>query len=716
MRQPAPRWLGCICAGLALLPCAAAAQDAKPLRAGAASVDVSPPKYPVLVNGGFLEATATKLADPVFAKAVVLDDGTTKLAMAVVDSCMMPRELIDLAKKLAAEKTGIPEDKILVSATHTHTAPAAMGALGCRADGEYVKFLPDKIAEAIEQAAGRLEPARVGWNVIDDPKHTHCRRWIRRPDRMIEDPFGARTVRANMHPGYVNPDAIAPSGPVDPGLTVLSVQAKDGRPIAVLANYSMHYFGSTPVSADYYGRFAAALAKQIGAEKVDPPFVGMMSQGTSGDQMWMDYGRPQDNPGIDRYAEEVAEVASSACKRIEYRESARLAMSEAKLKLRRRVPDEARLAWARRLIAEMGERKVPKTIPEVYALEAVYLHEEPERELKLQAVGIGDLGIAAIPDEVFALTGLKIKASSPFPTTMNIELANGSEGYIPPPEQHALGGYTTWPARTAGLEVEAEPKIVDVVLGLLEAASGKPRRTAPDRPSAYADAVLKSKPLAFWRLDDMAGRTALDSSGNGRHAAFEPGVAYYLPGADRPGLASDRLISRAAHFAGGRLVARPEGIGGFYSIEFWFWNGLPNDARPITGHLLGIDLGKVATHLSLAGAQGPAAEGRLFFSHGPDGGGVIAGKTPIAPKTWNHVVYVREGGRVAAYLNGREEHELYGDSDSTAAAGLEALFVGGGQGRENSFEGKIDEVAVYDRPLTRAEIAEHYRAAGEPGR
>ena len=51
---------------------------------------------------------------------------------------------------------------------------------------------------------------------------------------------------------------------------------------------------------------------------------------------------------------------------------------------------------------------------------------------------------------------------------MNIELANGSEGYIPPPEQHALGGYTTWPARTAGLEVQAEPKIVETVLWLFE--------------------------------------------------------------------------------------------------------------------------------------------------------------------------------------------------------------------------------------------------------
>ena len=174
----------------------------------------------------------------------------------------------------------------------------------------YAAILPGRIAESIDRAAANLEPARIGWNVIDDHEHTFCRRWIRRPDKMIDDPFGQRTVRANMHPGYQNPDVIGPAGPVDPGLTVLSVQSRAGRPIAVLANYSMHYYGAEPVSADYFGRFAAALARRIGAGRpVDPPFVAIMSQGTSGDQMWMDYGRPKKDPGLDAYAEAVASVA-----------------------------------------------------------------------------------------------------------------------------------------------------------------------------------------------------------------------------------------------------------------------------------------------------------------------------------------------------------------------------------------------------------------------
>ena len=95
-------------------------------------------------------------------------------------------------------KTGIATGRMLIAATQTHSAPAAMGALGCPADPAYVVLLPDRIAEAIARAAANLAPARLGWATIDDDKHTFCRRWIRRPDRMLDDPFGNRSVRANM--------------------------------------------------------------------------------------------------------------------------------------------------------------------------------------------------------------------------------------------------------------------------------------------------------------------------------------------------------------------------------------------------------------------------------------------------------------------------------------------------------------------------------------
>jgi hypothetical protein len=673
----------------------------KVLRAGAASVSIAPPRLPAIINGGFLEQRADAVRDPLHARGLVLDDGSTRLAIVVVDSCMLPRDLIDRAKRLAHERTGLAEDRMLVSATHTHSAPAAMGALGSRPDEAYVAFLPEKIAEVIARASASLTPAEVGWAVTDDFDHTHCRQWIRRPDRMLTDPFGGRTVRSNMHPGYENPDVIGPSGPVDPALSVLAVRTRDGRPLAVLANYSMHYFGASPVSADYFGRFAEQLGRLIGG---GDNTVVMMSQGTSGDQHWMDYARPKDSITIDAYAEAVARRALGAYESIAYRPWVALGMVESRLTLRRRVPGEARLAWARPIVEAMGDR-APKNQQEVYAREALFLHAEPERELKLQAIKIGTLGIAAIPDEVFALSGLKIKAQSPLDTTFVIELANGSEGYIPPPEHHPLGGYTTWPARTAALEVQAEPKIVAAVLGLLEEVSGRSRRPIREPAGESARAVQASRPLAYWRLDEMTGPEAADATGHANRASYEGNVVFYLEGVPSDGSTSPRAINRAAHFAGGHLAAEVPDAGPACSMELWFWNGLPNAVRDVTGVLLASGTGDAAERLVIAGTRGAA--GRLEFSGGKGSGLVLAGTREIPPKTWHHVVLVRDGDAVAVYLDGAPE--IQGRGAEMRRGGAARWLMGGGIPDETSFEGKLDEVAIYDRSLTPDDVAEHHR-------
>jgi hypothetical protein len=674
-------------------------QAAEPaFRAGAAVVDVSPPNLPVIINGGFLEKSTDVVHDPLHARALALDDGTTRLAIVVVDSCMLPRELIDRAKDLAHDRTNLPVDRMLVSATHTHSAPSAMGALGSRPDPAYIAFLPGRIAEAIAQAVGNLVPAQIGWGVVEDDARTHCRRWIRRPDKILSDPFGERTVRANMHPGHESPDVVGPSGPVDPALSVLAIHTAAGKPLAVLANYSMHYFGAPAVSADYYGRFADRLAASIARERGSAPSVVMMSQGTSGDQQWMDYARPRDTITIDDYASGVAERAMAAYRSIGFTTWVPLAMAESRLKLRRRVPDEARLDWARSIVKAMGDR-VPKNQQEVYAREALYLHEEPERELKLQAIRIGALGVAAIPDEVFALTGLRLKAQSPLQSTFVIELANGSEGYIPPPAQHALGGYTTWPARTAALEVDAEPRIAASVLSLLEAVSGRPRRPLEEPLDAYDRLVLDAKPLAYWRLNQMVGDEAADTTANGYTARYAGRLAYYLDGP--PVVHRDGPVRRrAVHFAGGRVdAAVPLSVTGC-SVEFWFWNGLPDSARDTPAEL--VVVGK--DRITLGGARTP---GRLGFAG-------AATATPLALKTWHHVVLVREGPRATIFVDGRPELAI-DNAGPLPRAEQTSLALGGGADPAKSFEGKLAAIAVYDRRLTDAEIADHARTEN-PGR
>ena len=469
----------------------------------------------------------------------------------------------------------------------------------------------------------------------------------------------------------------------------------------------MHYYGAPlPVSADYFGRFAAALARRIGAEQGgDRPFVGIMSQGTSGDQMWMDYGRPKNDPGLDRYCDEVAESAFRAYKSIaKYHERVPLAMAEATLTLRPPRPGRSPARLGRDPSSPRWATASARPA-EVYAKEAIFLHDEPVRELKLQAIRIGELGIAAIPNEVYALTGLKIKARSPLPTTMNIELANGSEGYIPPPEQHVLGGYTTWPARTAGLEVQAEPKIVEASLHLLEQAAGKPRRKVVDDNGDYVEAVLAARPSRYWRLNEFQGPTAGDATGHGHQALYEGAVAFHLDG-PRSRAFSKEQINRAPHFAGGRLNSQERFHGDTYSVELWFWNGLPPEARAVTGYLF--SLGANRDHLFIGGTSGPT--GRLGFAVGRIGEKILAGKSLIRTKAWNHVVLVRREKEAVIYLNG--QLEMSGEAEPGPVTGSEAWLAGGSQENQFNFEGKIDEVARYDMALSPEQVAEHFKISG----
>jgi len=703
---------------IGLLTClclARGGEQPRVFRAGACAVDVMPKKWPVLVSGGFLERKAGRPAGTLHARCLVLDDGTTRVAFAIVDTLMMTREFCDDAKALASKATGIPASHILISAVHTHSAPSVMGALGTGVQDDYVPVLRDGIVRGIEQAAKNLAPARVGWTVADAHQYTNCRRWVLRPDRIGADPFGQRNVRAMMHPGYQSPNHVGPAGPIDPDLALLAVQSPDGRPIAVLANFSMHYFGAGAVSSDYFGLFCAKLAAMLGAEKQDPPFVAMMSQGTSGDLHWMDYSQPRRNIGIQQYAEALAKVAAQALEKVEYRDWAQLAACEKKLTLARRTPDEKRLAWARKIVASM-KGPVPRNRTEVYAKEAIYLHEEPARELKLQAIRVGDLGITAIPCEVYGITGLKLKAQSPLVPTMNIELANGAEGYIPPPEQHTLGGYTTWPARTAALEVQAEPKIVEAVLECLEEVAGKPRRKIAHSNGPYAQAILASKPLAYWRMEEINWTRAADAAGNSP-ATYEHWIAFYLEGPRSAAFSGEGRINRCPHFAGGRMKAALKGLGSAYTVELWVWNGLPADARPVTGYFFsrGADGDKAARgdHLGIGGTHVPEAKGKLIFFNGNAANELLAGATDIPLRTWHHVALVRDGRKVTVYLDGKPE--ISGQAAVTLPEGCETVFIGGRCDNFANFAGKLDEAALFPRALPADEIARHV-AASDPGR
>ena len=167
----------------------AIAEPQRQFRAGAATSNITP-WLGISSNGGMQDRIPGHVHDELHARALVLDDGQTRLALVTVDSCMVPRQILDAAKKRVQQHTGLPIENMLMSATHTHTAGTATPVFQSEADAEYQLFLTRKIADAVRLAVNNLETARVGWAVGKVPQHVFNRRWKMKPGTVPLNPFG----------------------------------------------------------------------------------------------------------------------------------------------------------------------------------------------------------------------------------------------------------------------------------------------------------------------------------------------------------------------------------------------------------------------------------------------------------------------------------------------------------------------------------------------
>ena len=452
-------------------------------RAGASTSNITPALGKGIVGNFGIPPPAKHVHDQLHARTLALDDGMTQLVFVIVDNVAIKREVFDEAKRRIQEKTGLPVSNMLMSATHTHSCIGAGGGptgdelgwcdwdLGKELVG-YQIFLVDRIVDGVLVALNNLEPARIAWGAGEVPQHVFNRRWkMKEP---VISPFGEEEI-VRMNPGIANPDLLEPSGPTDPQIAFLSVQSIKGRPIALLANYSLHYVGGVPtghLSADYFGYFADRVQQLLGAERQDPPFVGIMSNGTSGDVNNIDFRGPSEKyPPYGKMklvADDAAEEILRVHKSIPYQDWVKLQVEQAELTLDVRRATPEMLAKADTILA-IPESRQPMYHPleKIFAESMLQMEREyPDKvEVILQAFRIGELNIAAIPFEVFAETGLEIKEKVPGGQTFTIGLANGWGGYLPTPEQHRLGGYETW-FSVNKVEKNASRKIVAELLSL----------------------------------------------------------------------------------------------------------------------------------------------------------------------------------------------------------------------------------------------------------
>ena len=423
------------------------------LQAGTAAIETTPEVFPVRLRSG----RSHLVHDPLHARAIAFQHGEGRVVITLIDAIGIGREETDEVKRRAAEITGWKPEEMLISATHSHTTPSTGGDDPGSVGYKQKRF--NGMLKAITTAIANLEPARVGFGSHEEPSEVRNRRWHMEPGKMPPNPYGEfDTVKMNPGMNYL----VKPAAPIDPELCVIDVRTqRRNKPLGLIANYSLHFVGGMPkhiidgremgmASADYFGEFARIMPYRLAG---NPPenFVAMMTNGTSGDINNLPFGikRPPREPfeQCRIVATKAADAAWRATRDLEYTDNPLIATRQREISLTYRKVNEAQVTRALSTlkgVKEKGEEAYPKKA-EQYARQIVNFQEKrlPEPVL-IQAIRIGDQAIVSLPFEVLVEIGLEIKAKSPFKRTFTIELANGYYGYLPPPNQHKLGGYETW--------------------------------------------------------------------------------------------------------------------------------------------------------------------------------------------------------------------------------------------------------------------------------
>ncbi|MDF2376204.1 MAG: hypothetical protein P1U81_08165 [Verrucomicrobiales bacterium] len=426
------------------------------LKAGTAAVDISPTVFPIQLRSG----PSNYVHDPLHVRAIAFQNGEGRAVIALMDAIGVGREMCDEAKAAAAAKTGWSPDEMLVSGTHTHTAPKG----GDTSPGRiaYEKRKLEGLTEALIKAIESLEPAEVGFASDEEPSEVYNRRYFLKEGTMDKNPLGTYDkVRTNAP----RQNLVKPAGPTDPEVCVVDVRTRKSRALGLIANYSLHYVAGVPkiieengkevgmASADYFGEFSRIMPYRIGGSKPPENFVAMMTNGTSGDINNIDFDgtRAPRAPfeQIRVVANKTADAAWRAVKKIEtYDESPLVAMRQREVEMNYRKPsaDEIERALELMKLSSKERNEINQRTSSVASRTLEYSEPEMEKTepVIIQAVRIGDQAIVSMPFEVLVEIGLELKEKSPFPHTFTISLANGGYGYLPPPNQHELGGYETW--------------------------------------------------------------------------------------------------------------------------------------------------------------------------------------------------------------------------------------------------------------------------------
>ncbi len=416
------------------------------LLAGASQIDITPP-LGTPMRGYYYERLASHVHDPLYARALVLSEGDQTLVIITLDLIDVAPQASRSAVETISARHNIPAEQIIITSTHTHTGPAL--------SADYEAWLTHRIVDAVTIAINNRKPAVLRVGSGHEAGVSFHRRFLMKDG----------TVRFN--PGALNPDIVKPMGPIDPEVGILSVETPDGEVIAVLVNFAIHLdtVGGTEISADFPFFLERLLRKVLGEST-----VVMFALAPCGNINHFNVRSPETLKGFER-AERIGHALAGAVIRefpgLEPMAAASLRASAEVLPLT--VPSYTSAEVAQARINAVKQSDHESSTPEIReARKILWVADRGGEPLpgEVKAFGIDDLGIVALPGEIFVELGLDLKQRSPYRHNLILTLSGHTAmSYIPNREAYPHGAYEVEVSRVVAGEGE---RLIDSAVSQLE--------------------------------------------------------------------------------------------------------------------------------------------------------------------------------------------------------------------------------------------------------
>ena len=417
------------------------------LSVGAARVDITPPADAALPMSGYgsRKEGFQKIHDHIYARAIVLSDGTREAAILSWELIGMPDGVWKELSQRISRELGIPADHLILAGEHVHSAPTVAGAYtkGTPATIAYTAKLEEAAFEAVKQAKANLQPARFGFG--RGKAYVNINRREHFPD-------GSWNLGYNAN------------GPSDKTVAVLKFETLAGKPIALFINYAVHGVVMGPDNLEVSGDLPGATSRfveqyyqgeiptrgdggwdlQLQPQEKTAGVVALWTSGSAGDQ----------NPIVMDMGEDFSMV--DALGRILGEETVRVANNI------KDMSTDASIRGAQEVIHCPGREVVPGPHPH-----GVYKFEDAAPvDIRLSLLMLNKIALTGVSGEVLTPIYERLKKESPFPDTIMVTHANGLSGYIP---NDAAYNQVSYEITATNLKPGcAESGIVNGLLGLMK--------------------------------------------------------------------------------------------------------------------------------------------------------------------------------------------------------------------------------------------------------